>query len=240
MLRFLAVPEKIVVMPEPSPRLDPSLEEAVEEIWQAERDRFGPTLFDGPLFSLELISPNAISGRYVGYRLFLAQERRPELFFKLRVQPLAVTGVLQNSDGVFFGYRNSAVAVQPDCWELIPSGGVDRSTMTPEGRLRPVRQVLTELWEEVGIGDGAVLPPKLLCFAEDPLHHIFELIWELKTALDLDAVLRAHSGLLHPEHSKISFVRWSDLERFLRHGRDEVTPASHDILEHLSQHKDHL
>ncbi len=237
MLRFLPIPEKFVVLPEPSPTLHPSLEEEVEEVWQAERDRCGSTLFDGPLFSLEHISPHAISGRYVGYRLFLAQERRPELFSKLRVQPLAVTGVLQNPDGLFFGYRNSAVAVQSDCWELIPSGGVDRSTLTQGGQLCPAKQVLTELWEELGITGAAVTPPKLLCFTEDPLHHIFELIWELQTLLDRDAVLRAHSALLHPEHSKIRFVRWTDLEGFLAQGRDAILRASRDLLEHLLENR---
>jgi hypothetical protein len=91
----------------------------------------------------------------------------------------------------------------------------------------------------VGIADAAVTPPKLLCFTEDPLHHIFELIWELKTLLDRDAVLRAHSALLHPEHSKIRFVHWADLEDFLGQDGDAVLPASRDLLEHLSPHKDH-
>jgi hypothetical protein len=240
MLRFHPVPEKIVVLPEPPPTLHPSLQEEVEAIWQAERDRCGSSLFDGPLFSLDQISPHTLSGRYVGYRLFLAQEREPELFSKLRVQPLAVTGVLQNPEGLFFGYRNPTVAVQSDCWELIPSGGVDRSTLTHDGQLCPAKQVLTELWEEVGIAGAAVTLPKPLCFTEDPLHHIFELIWELRTPLDPNAVLRAHAGLLHPEHSKIRFVRWEDLQGFLSQDRDAVLPATRDLLEHLSAHKDHL
>src|SRR5271166_444136 len=237
MLRFLPIPEKIVVLTESPPTLHPSLENEVEAVWQVERDRCGSTLFDGPLFSLEQISPHAISGRYVGYRLFLAQERQPELFFKLRVQPLAVTGVLQNPHGLFFGYRDSALAVQPDCWELIPSGGVDRSTLTQDGQLCLAKQVLTELREEVGIAGAAVTPPKLLCFTEDPLRHIFELIWELKTPLDPDAVQRAHSALLHPEHSKIRFVRWADLKGFLGHAGDGVLPASRDLLEHLLENR---
>lgn len=233
MLRYLPIPEKIILLPEAPVALDPSLEEEVEAVWQTARHRRGSHLFDGPIFSLEEISPYATSGRYVGYRLFIAQERRPELFCKLRVQPLAVTGVLQNPDGVFFGYRNAAVAVRSDCWELIPSGGIDRTTLTPDGRLDPAKQVLTELWEEVGITSAAVTPPKLLCFTEDPLHHIFELIWELKTLLDQDAVFRAHAALREPEHSRIKFIRWADLEVFLGEDRAALLPASRDLLEHL-------
>ena len=238
MLRFLPVPEKIVVQPGPPPALDPSLEEEVEAVWQTERDRRGSTLFDGPIFSLEQISPQAISGRFVGYRLFIAQERRPNLFCELRVQPLAVTGILQNPDGLFLGYRNSAVAVQSNCWEFIPAGGIDRSTLTHEGRLCPAQQVLTELREEVGIAGGAVASPRLLCFTEEPLRHIFELVWELKTLLDRDAVLRAHSALVHSEHSKIRFLHWMDLAGLLERDRDAVLPATRDLMEHLFLQKE--
>ena len=233
MLRFLPVPEKFIVLPEPRPPLNQALEEQVEGIWQTERDLRGSTLFDGPIFSVEKVSPETISGRFVGYRFFIAQERQPELFRVLRVQPLAVTGVLQNADGIFFGYRGSAVAVQPDCWELLPSGGIDHSTVMQDGRLCPAEQVLVELREEVGIADAAVAQPSLICFTEDPLHHIFELIWELKTPLDEKTVLSAHSALRHPEHSKIRHVRWADLEHFLGHGPDAILPASRELLGHL-------
>jgi hypothetical protein len=237
MLRFLPIPEKIVVLSETSLTLRSSLEEEVDEVWKAARDRCGSTLFDGPIFSLEEISPRAISGRYVGYRFFVAQEHRPELFAKLLVQPLAVTGILQNLDGLFLGYRNSSVALQSDCWEFIPSGGVDRSTLTEDGQLHALKQVFAELSEEVGIGSTAVAPPKLLLFTEDPLHHIFDLIWELKTSLDRNAVFRAHAALLRPEHSKIRFVRWTDIEGFLSKEGDSVLPATRDLLVHLLENR---
>jgi hypothetical protein len=237
MLRYLPIPEKIVLLPEPRPPLHPSLEEEVEAVWEKERNRPGATFFDGHIFSLEKVSPDTISGRYAGYRYFVAQERRPDLFSQLRVQPLAVTGILQNSEGVFFGYRNSAVAVQPDCWELVPSGGVDRSALRPDGGLDPAQQILTELREEVGLLGEAVTPPKALFFTEDPVHHIFELIWELKTDLSREMVLRAHARLREPEHPKIWFVPWGDLEGFLGQKREIVLPATKDLIEHLLKNR---
>jgi hypothetical protein len=237
MLRYLPIPEKIVLLPEPRPALGPTLEEEVEGVWKRERNRPGSTLFNGPIFSVEEISPDTASGRYVGYRHFIAQERRPDLFCQLRVQPLAVTGILQNPEGVFFGYRNSTVAVQPDCWELIPSGGIDRSTLRPDGQLDPSHQLLTELREEVGLADAAVAPPKVLFFTEDTVHHIFELIWELKTDLSREAVLRAHASLREPEHPKIGFVRWADLEGFLGQENEIVLPATRYLIEHLLENR---
>jgi hypothetical protein len=149
-----------------------------------------------------------------------------------------VSGLLQNSEGLFFGYRSSGVALQPECWELIPSGGVDRSALTETGQIYPAGQVLTELKEEVGINPAAVVSPRLLCFTEDSLHHIFELVWELKTTLDRAAILHAHATLVHAEHAKITFVSWADLEAFLADGSDAVALSSRDILEHLFPRKD--
>ena len=239
MLHFLPPPQKIVVLPDAGPALPPFLEQEVEQIWQVERVERGSALFNGPLFSLEEISAHTVTGRFVDYRLFLAQERRPELFPKLRVQPLAVSGLLQNAEGIFFGYRSSAVALQPDCWELIPSGGIDRSTVTEAGQIQPTRQLLAELREEVGIQAADLVSPRLLCFTEDPLHHIFELVWELETPLDRAAVLRAHAALPRPEHSDITCVHWADLEGFLAQGPGAVALSTRDLLDHFYPVKDH-
>jgi len=240
MLRFLPLPENVIVLPELGPALRRSLEQEVEEIWQAERACRGSALFNGPLFSVEEITPHAVAGRFVEFRRYLAQERRPELFTELRIQPLAVTGLLQNAEGLFFGYRSSAVALQPDCWELIPSGGVDRTTLTETGQIYPAGHVLTELQEEVGLNAAAVAPPRLLCFSEDLDHHIFALTWELKTHLDRTAILHAHAALPHPEHAEITFVRWADLVGFLAQGPDVVALSSRDLLEHFFLQKDRL
>jgi len=240
MLRFLPLPENILVLPEPGPALHRSLEQEVDEIWQAERAWRGSALFDGPLFSVEEISPHTVAGRFVDFRRYLAQERRPELFSQLRIQPLAVTGLLQNAEGLFFGYRSSVVALQPNCWELIPSGGVDRTTLTEAGQIHPAGQVLAELQEEVGINPAAVTSPRLLCFSEDPLHHTFELVWELATPLDRAAILFAHAAVPHREHAEITSVRWADLEAFLAHRPDAVSYRSRHLLGHLSPQKKHV
>jgi hypothetical protein len=239
MLRFLPLPENIIVLPEPGLVLSRSLQREVDEIWQTERAWRGSTLFDGPLFSVEEFFPPTVVGRFVAFRRYLAQERRPELFSELRIQPLSVTGLLQNAEGLFFGYRSSAVALEPDCWELIPSGGVDRSTLTETGQIHPAGQILTELKEEVGINAAAVVSPRLICFSEYPLHHTFELVWELETALDRAAILSAHATLSHREHAEITLVRWADLEAFLARP-DAVVQSSRHLLSHLSPQKKHV
>jgi hypothetical protein len=240
MLRFLPLPKNIIVLPEPGPALSGWLKQEVNEVWQAERAWRGSALFDGPLFSVEEVRTNTVAGRFVEFRRYLAQERRPKLFSELRIQPLAVTGLLQNAKGLFFGYRSSAVALQPNCWELIPSGGVDRTTLTKSGQIDPAGQVMIELREEVGIDAAAVVSPRLVCFSEDPLHHSFELLWELETHLDPAAILGAHAALPHREHAKITFVPWADLEGFLAHDPDAVALRSRYLLGYLTPQKKHI
>jgi hypothetical protein len=240
MLHFLPLPENIIVLPEAGPVLPGWLKREVNEIWQAERAWRGSALFDGPLFSVEEVYAKTVAGRFVEFRRYLAQERRPELFSELRIQPLAVTGLLQNAKGLFFGYRSSAVALQPNCWELIPSGGVDRTTLTESGQIDPAGQVIGELQEEVGIDAAAVLPPRLVGFFEDSLHHSFELVWELETPLDPAAILGSHAALTHPEHAEITCVPWVNLDGFLTHDPDAVALRSRQLLCYLSPQKKHI
>jgi 8-oxo-dGTP pyrophosphatase MutT (NUDIX family) len=117
---------------------------------------------------------------------------------------------------------------------------VDRTTLTNSGQIDPARQVITELQEEVGINAAAVKSPRLVGFSEDPLHHSFELVWELETPLDPAAILGAHAALAHREHVEITFVRWADLEAFLAHGPDAVALRSRHLLGHLFPQKKHV
>jgi hypothetical protein len=240
MLRFLPMPHKFVVIPEPAPALRPSLEREVEAIWRAESSKRGPSLFNGPLFSLEQISAETVTGRFIEYRLFLAQLRRPELFVELKVQPLGVTGLLQNTEGLFFGYRSGAVAQQSNRWELIPAGGIDRGTLTEAGQIYPVEQLLAELKEEVGIDRAAIGSPLLVCFCEDSDQHVFDLLWQLETRLDTASILHSHASLGQVEHTKITCVPWKNLESFLTDDSQSVTLGTRDLVTHLAPQKKYL
>jgi hypothetical protein len=228
------------VLSEPAPALKPSLEREVEAIWRVELLKRGPSLFNGPLFSLEQISADIVTGRFVEYRLFLAQTRRPELFAELQVQPLGVTGLLQNAEGLFFGYRSGAVAQQSNRWELIPAGGIDRGTLTEAGQIYPIEQLLAELEEEVGINRAAIGSPLLVCFCEDSDQHVFDLVWELETRLDTASILQSHASLGQVEHTNITCVRWKNLESFLTDDSQAVTLGTRDLVTHIAPQKKYL
>jgi 8-oxo-dGTP pyrophosphatase MutT (NUDIX family) len=235
--RFLPLPERFIVLATPSPKLPGSLEAEVEAIWCSEKARRGAKLFNGTLFSVEEVSSSTVSGRLIEYRRFLAQLRRPELFESLQVRPLAVTGLLQNAEGIFFGYRDSGMAQQANCWELIPAGGIDASTLTANSEVLPDEQILRELKEEVGLDRSLIVRQRLVAFCEEPEHRVFDLVWELETALDSSAVQAAHSRLEHPEHVDLVCAAWNDLETFLADGRRSFAAGNRELMSHLALHK---
>jgi len=237
MLRFLQLPERFVVLQEFKKKLSTAIEKEIARIWDAEKQASGARLFNGLLFSVEQLSAETVTGDLIEYRIYLAQLRRPELFSELRVQPLAVTGLLQNREGIFFGLRNPGLAQQQDCWELIPAGGIDASTLTNDSRVQPHEQLLVELEEEVGLERAEVGSPRLVCFSEDLDLHIFELVWELETTLDTKTVMAAQAAIDHPEHAEIRCVPWGELQEFLTDGQRAIVSGNRDLLNHIGRNK---
>jgi 8-oxo-dGTP pyrophosphatase MutT (NUDIX family) len=237
MLRFLQLPEKFVVLQESRKELSTAIEKEITGIWEVEKEAAGARLFNGLLFSVEQLTADTVSGRLVEYRIYLAQLRRPELYSELRVRPLAVTGLLHNREGLFFGLRHSGLAQQPDCWELIPAGGIDATTLTEDARVQPHEQLLCELEEEVGLKRAEVEKPRLVCFSEDLDSHIFELVWDLAAVLDTKSIVAAQGGLGHPEHAKILCVPWRDLNDFLADGQRPIVSGNRDLLHQMARDK---
>jgi hypothetical protein len=237
MLRFLQLPEKFLVLQESKNELSTAIEKEIARIWALEMEASGARLFNGLLFSVEQLTADTVSGCLVEYRIYLAQLRRPEFYSELRVQPLAVTGLLQNQEGLFFGLRHSGLAQQPDCWELIPAGGIDATTLTEDARVQPHEQLLCELEEEVGLKRAKVETPRLVCFSEDLDSHIFELVWDLETVLDTESILAAQGAVRHPEHTKILCVPWRDLNDFLDGGQRPIVSGNRDLLHHIAWNK---
>jgi hypothetical protein len=237
MLRFFDLPERFVVLPEFKREISAALEQTITTIWTKEKAERGLRLFNGQLFSIEEISAGSVTGSFVEYRLFLAQLRRPELFSELRVQPLAVTGLLQNSEGLFFGLRSSTSALQPDRWELVPAGGIDSGRMSAAGDIEPDRQLLAELGEELGLNSSDVRSPRLVGFCEEPELHIFDLVFDLETTLETKAIVSAHAALRNAEHEEIRCVPWKDVEGFIADNDLAIAAGNRDLLRHISPGK---
>ena len=86
----------MVRITEPMPDLTAPIEAEIDAIWRMEQSRLGNVLFNGRVFSGDVITPELVTGHWTEYRRIVAQLRRPELYEHIRIRPLAVGGVIQS------------------------------------------------------------------------------------------------------------------------------------------------
>ena len=84
--------------------LPPDLDRHVETLWQSAARRVAAggagRLFNGRVFSAEVIARTEILGHFTEYRRLVAQMEEHALFADLRIRSLSVCGVLRCPDGV--------------------------------------------------------------------------------------------------------------------------------------------
>lgn len=194
--------------------LDEATKTLVDQAWDQEQKGRARPLIDGKLFSFVAHMPPRMRGCIIPYRRFVAQNRNPELFPKLRVRPVAVSGLVMCEDGVVFG-RRAGTLVDAGCWELAPSGSIDN----PRAGARA--QLLKELTEETGIPAAAVNDIAPLAVIDDEGAHTVDIGYTLfvqLSALDIRRYAQRASG----EYDTLEVVPTDQLERFL---------AAHDVIE---------
>lgn len=215
---------RVVARPDPPPLPD-DLEKLVQDSWDAETKRRSGTLFNGRLFSVEDLGPDMIAGSFVEYRRFVAQLRLPDLFDRLRIRPLAVSGVIESPDGLIFGRRNPDLMTDGGKWELVPSGGVDPDTCLRNGHVDYMEQFYTELAEEVGIVRSQVYDSVPLTLVGDFATNVFDLAIAALTDLPTERILAAF-GESPREHSQLKLVRLVRFSRFLAEAGSDIASVT--------------
>src|SRR5271165_6527373 len=189
-------PEVTVRVEGVMPALPSGLDAAVEAEWQAACVRMAPVmrLFNGRVFNAVQITPNLITGHLTEYRRVVAQMARPALFDALQVRSLAVCGLLTCPAGVVFGRRQRGAAYQAELWQLPPAGSADSGCVNPDGTVDLTRQLLTELREEVGLGENDVRVGVPLCVVEHEGSRVSDLGIRLHTDLTAADIVRRHAA----------------------------------------------
>lgn len=181
----------------PMPALPSALEREIDRLWQVAQARTGGGLFNGRVFSADVITPRLICGHWTEFRRIVAQMNWHELFAVLGIRSLAVGGVIHGPDGVVFGRRPGRAVYQAGEWQLPPAGSVDQTAARPEGVVDFVGQVLTELREEVGLPAEAIRRIRPLCIvehAEDGVgSHVLDFGIGLETGLSAAEIRAAHA-----------------------------------------------
>jgi hypothetical protein len=212
------------------PALSGSLEREIDRRWESAQRKMAAgsagTLFNGLVFSADVITETLITGHLTEFRRVVAQMDGEDLFDALHLRPLAVCGVLRCRGGIAVGRRHKEAIYQAGMWQLPPAGSVDAGALRADGRMDYVWQVLHELMEEVGIPAHHVRTPKPLCVVEHPGSHVADLGMLIPTDLEPCEVLAAHKAAGNSEYDPIKVVDEASLAAFLLHvGSDLVLPA---------------
>lgn len=220
-LRILANPDR--------PLLKSDLEARVQSLWEVESKRRAGSLFNGRLFSIDEFSRDSITGVFAEYRWFVAQKRQPDLFERLRIRPLAVSGIVESPDGLIFGRRGTELTTDAGKWELAPSGGIDSSSCLRDYTVDYAKQFLSEISEEVGIEQDQVAAIAPLVLIEDEATHVFDLAVTAHTQLRAKEI---HEAFLRTqrEYSEIKLVKISALSSFVHDRSISVVPITLELL----------
>lgn len=199
----------------PMPPLPAALDAEVSRLWDAAQARLDGKLFNGRVFSADVITPHLVCGHWTEFRRVVAQIDRNALHPLLGVRPLAVGGVIVGPDGVVFGRRPARAIYQAGEWQLPPAGSVDPGAARPDGTVDVVGHLLTELAEELGMPAATVRHPRLLGIVEHGGSHILDLGITLETGLRADEIHAFHAANGNGEYDPLAIVPRPDLPAFL-------------------------
>lgn len=204
----------------------------VDALWEAEQARRGAALYDAQLFSLTAREGARLRGAFVPYRRFVAQRADPRLDAALRVRPLGVMGLCLVEDGVLFGLRSDAMLVDPGCWELPPSGGVDPGARETGGRIAAERQLFAELGEELHVRPAEVRRVAPLALVRDTRSSITEVAFELELTLSFAEVRARHAAGDNHEYAELCHVPPGEVAAFGAARGARLTGAARALLAH--------
>jgi hypothetical protein len=218
----------------PMAALSATLDREVERLWQMTNERVAAggagRMFNGRVFSADVVTPRLITGHLTEYRRVVAQMQRSELFEALGVRSLATCGVLRCEDGVVVGQRHHAANYQAGMWQLAPAGSVDASAVAEDGTVDLRRQLLGELEEELGLPPDAVGEPRPLCIVEHPGSHVADFGLALVTGLSAVAVLAAHRAGGNEEYGQVVVVPEARLAAFMAEVGEALVPPAREFL----------
>lgn len=224
-VEVIPIQQTVRVIIDPSRRFEPpaDLEAQVLEIWRAEKAVRGEALFDGTIFSADVVTSTVIRGHWIPYRYALAGYRHPDLVKAVGVLPVAINGLTRCQGKVLMGLRSPDVVASPNTWELAPSGGVDPEAVDGD-HIDVRRSLLQELREETGFYPTDVVDMAPFAAIKDWEGNALELCFWLD--LRDDAIDRFNPPI--DEYRDFEWVAVSEWDEFAK-GK-QVLPMSEIIF----------
>ncbi|WP_244183673.1 MULTISPECIES: NUDIX hydrolase [Acetobacter] len=212
-----------------TPSLSHALETEISNLWAQARQKT-PALFNGCVFTADRITATTISGHWTEYRRVFAQMKNPALFPHLRLQSLAVIGLLETPDGYVLGRRHPSSLYQGNFWQSPPAGSIEKRGECADVSLP--EQILAEAEEELGLTahDLTVGAPQLIC--RHPGTRILDIGLSLHTSLPFKEVEERWQSCANQEYDQLALVPKKEIASWLQH--PDLLPTSRALLEAIS------
>lgn len=200
-----------------APVLSPDVEDEVERIWVEQQKRKNKTFFNGRILSATNVTFTGLEGCIAEYRHLVAQQVNPQLYDELKVQPVALSGLLECPDGIVFGKRARNLLQESGQWELVPSGGIDTRGVEYLGHPIEVdftHHILKELKEEVGL-TSAITKIRPFCLVEDTDSHVFDIGIAIETFFPFDDLVAMHKEKATDEYDELRVIPKTEIINFI-------------------------
>lgn len=218
-------PSCTITVTPPVSRHTAETETEITRIW-AQACQKTPALFNGCVFSADRVTCSDISGHWTDYRSVLAQMKNPALFTQLRLQSLAVVGLLETPEGYVLGRRHPSSVYQGNFWQSPPAGSIERRGNSTAVHLD--EQLLAEAEEELGLTAESLTigPPQLI--VRHPGTRILDIGMPMRTPLSFSAVEAHWKNEANQEYDQLALVPHADIEAWL--DRPDLLPTSRALL----------
>ena len=206
----------------------------IDRIWEHTTKKRNNQLFNGKILSVIQKHPDQITATSVQYKYFLAQLSLPELFNDLQIKPLAVSGLLDCTDGIVWGRRNKTMTQDREKWELVPSGGINIENIDePISKTINIdyrTQIYSELQEEIGIKKSLVLDINTFCLVQDNNSHVLDIGIHIKTALNSNEIIKNYMQNGNREYTDINIIPQNSILDFIEKNKTHISATSLQIM----------
>lgn len=195
----------------------------IERCWSEAQDKRGGSLFNGKLLNYIAFDNGKLTGKFVDYKLYIAQLAIPKLEQSLHIQPISISCICSFKGKQLLGKRSQKVTEFPGYYELVPSGGIDLSNVV-KGRVDLLSQALQELEEETSFGREQV--KSMVPFAL--VRELSSGRCEVCIKIDLDSDKTSEKNKLENgvEYSELLWMSPKELQLFAEHNEKLCVPFS--------------
>ncbi|MBA3239462.1 MAG: NUDIX domain-containing protein [Parachlamydiaceae bacterium] len=220
--------EVLVVENEPLLSLTKMDLATIEQIWNEAQRKSEGSLFNGKLLSVVSLVNGKLIGKFVDYKLYIAQLAAPELEPLLQIKPISISCICLLKEKLLLGKRSYRVTEFPGFYELVPSGGIEPSNVM-RGKVNLLGQTLLELEEETPLVRKQVKTVVPFALVQEIDSGRCEVCMEI--VLDCDQL---NEKLEMASKGEYSELLWVSLEKFklLTSQKDvECVPFSKQLLQ---------